>query len=91
MLLTSLTKGDKGKIVGLEPYRKNDLQKFLMLGLIPGENIKVILSSPLYVIQVGFTQVALDKEGASLIKVYLNGLTKTPTSKVGVKCGQVSK
>ncbi len=67
--LTTLARGEEAKIVGLRPNQEKDLQKFLMLGLMPGEKIKVILSSPLYVIQIGFTQIALDKERASFIHV----------------------
>jgi Fe2+ transport system protein FeoA len=70
--LSDLKKGQKGTVECLLPHKKKDLQKYLILGLVPGESILVLHHNPLYVIQVGHTQIALDQEGASAIFVSLN-------------------
>lgn len=70
--LSDLKKGQKGTVDCLLPKKEKDLQKYLILGLVPGESIKVLHHSPLYVVQVGHTQIALDLEGASAIYVSLN-------------------
>lgn len=70
--LSRLAKGQKGRIEHLLPPKEKDLQKYLILGLIPGEKIVVLHHTPLYVVQVGHTQIALDHEGAGAIYVRLS-------------------
>ncbi len=70
--LSSLKKGQRGTVDCLLPQKEKDLQKYLILGLVPGESIIVLHHNPLYVIQVEHTQIALDQEGASAIYVSLN-------------------
>ncbi len=69
LALSSLKKGESGKIVHLSPKEEKDMLKFLILGLIPGEKVTVIHKIPLYVIQVGHAQIALDLERAMSIYV----------------------
>lgn len=67
--LSALKKGQGGSIVGLKPFRKADLQKFLTLGLLPGEKIIVLHHQPLHVVRVGYSQIALDREGARAVYI----------------------
>lgn len=67
--LSALKKGQSGTVEQLLPSDEKDLQKFLTLGLIPGEGITVLHHRPLYVILVGHTQIALDEKGAAAIFV----------------------
>ncbi len=68
--LSTLQRGQKGRIEGLSPRREADLHKFLTLGLIPGEKFTVMHHRPLHVVQVGHTQIALDRESAAVISVF---------------------
>lgn len=65
--LSALRKGQEGIIVHLSPPRPGDMEKFLTLGLIPGERLTVLHQQPLHVVQVGYTQIALDRQGAGAI------------------------
>ncbi len=67
--LSVLHKGQAGRIERLSPRRQSDVHKFLTLGLVPGEIIMVINHRPLHVVQVGHTQIALDRESAAAIYV----------------------
>jgi len=68
--LLVLRRGETGRIAHLAPQRPADLQKFLVLGLLPGEPVRILLHQPLHVVQVGHTRVALDREGARSIYLY---------------------
>ncbi len=67
--LTRLRRGQSGRIVGLSPSRQADLQKLITLGLFPGERVIILHHKPLHVVQVGYTQIALDRQGAGSIIV----------------------
>lgn len=45
------------------------LRKLMSMGILPGTRIKLIQKFPSYVFQVGYTQVAVDREIASVISV----------------------
>ncbi|AGK60987.1 hypothetical protein Asulf_00983 [Archaeoglobus sulfaticallidus PM70-1] len=66
--LSELNAGDEGEIkyvVG----GKGVSSKFIAFGIMPGEEIKVLRVFPTYIIQIGNTQFALDKELADSIYV----------------------
>lgn len=67
--LCDLANGESGTIVELATKDKDILRKLMSMGVLPGIIIRVILKYPSYVLQVGFTQVALDTGIASVIVV----------------------
>lgn len=65
--VTNLKKGEEGVIIELNTKNTNTLRKLMAMGIMPGMNLKMIQTFPSYVFQVGYTQVAVDKEIASVI------------------------
>lgn len=72
--LDQLTPGEGGKIVYLENGKGHRIQKLLSLGLIPGRVLVLKRRVPNYLIQVGFTQIALERSIGNSIFVH----KKTP-------------
>lgn len=72
-MLDQLRVGESAKILsvggGEQLYRK-----LLNLGFFPGNEVSVLQCSPAYLIQVGFTQIALDGETCRLIEVIVDNL-----------------
>jgi DtxR family Mn-dependent transcriptional regulator len=69
--LTALGKGEKGKVAYLHTLNDKKLQKLMVMGVLPGTKILLLQKVPSYVFQIGYTQVAVDKEMASDIYVRL--------------------
>lgn len=67
--ITSIKKGEEGIIAELNTNDKSILRKLMAMGILPGMNLKMIQTFPSFVFQVGYTQVAVDKEIASVILV----------------------
>lgn len=67
--LDKLEAGAKGKIAYLSLQNHPDLHKLLALGLIPGTFFNLHQTFPTYVIEVGETTLALEKEIAEKIFV----------------------
>ncbi|MGI6712648.1 MAG: FeoA family protein [Bacillota bacterium] len=67
--LTKLKKGQKGIVAELDTNDDNVLKKLMSMGIFPGMPLKVIQTFPSYVFQVGYTQLAVDKDIASAILV----------------------
>ena len=67
--ITSMKKGEEGIIAELNTNDKGILRKLMAMGILPGMNLKMIQTFPSFVFQVGYTQVAVDKEIASVILV----------------------
>lgn len=67
--LSDLANDESGTIVELATKDKDILRKLMSMGVLPGMSVRVILKYPSYVLQVGFTQVALDAGIASVIVV----------------------
>lgn len=44
-------------------------QKLLTLGIVPGARVKVIQRFPAYVVQIGYTQIAIDHQLAHAVHV----------------------
>ncbi|SDZ39941.1 ferrous iron transport protein A [Proteiniborus ethanoligenes] len=65
--MTDLKKDEEGIIAELNTDNPNILRKLMAMGIMPGMNLKMIQTFPSYVFQVGYTQVAVDKEIASVI------------------------
>lgn len=60
-------KGARGRIAYLETKNNKVLQKLLAMGVLPGVPVEVRQTFPAYVLLVGNTQVAIDREMAECI------------------------
>jgi DtxR family Mn-dependent transcriptional regulator len=60
--LADLTPGDLAKIVFITPGSHSRLDRLSAMGVVPGSTIKLHQKRPSYVIQIGETMVAVDKE-----------------------------
>ena len=69
--LSELKVKDKGKIAYLQAKDKNQMQKLISIGVIPGVSIMLLQKFPSYVFQIGLSQFAIDKELAQAIYVRL--------------------
>ena len=69
--LSELDVKDKGKIAYLQAKDKNQMQKLISIGAIPGVSIALLQKFPSYVFQIGQSQFAVDRELASAIFVRL--------------------
>jgi DtxR family transcriptional regulator, Mn-dependent transcriptional regulator len=67
--LTSLKAGQSGQVAHLQTLDNRNMQKYLIMGILPGANIKVLRRFPSFVFQVGNTQVAVDADIAQGIYV----------------------
>lgn len=65
--LSEMKKNQQGTIVELKTADNNIIKKLMSMGILPGVVVKVIQNFPSYIFQAGFTQVAVDKEIASVI------------------------
>lgn len=69
MPLTHLKSGEKASIVRIKTDNMVKLRKLTAFGIMPGFDVIVIQKYPAIVIQIGYTQVALDEDIASEIVV----------------------
>lgn len=60
--LADLTPGDKAKIVFITPGSHSRLDRLSAMGVVPGSLVKLHQKRPSYVIQLGETMVAVDKD-----------------------------
>ena len=67
--LVKLQVKKKVRVVHLLPVEKGQLRKLMIFGILPGVEIEILQTCPLYVLQVGYTQIALDNEIAKNIMV----------------------
>ena len=68
-VITSLSRGEKAKIITIETESGTQLRKLAAFGLLPGVEVEVLQTFPAYVLQLDYTQLALDYEIASNIIV----------------------
>lgn len=71
VLLCDMKKNEAGTVAELDTANKNILRKLMSMGILPGMPLRMIQTFPSYVFDVGYTQVAVDKEIASAVKVGL--------------------
>lgn len=62
--VTTLKAGEKAKIVAITGQDVRTLRKLTVFGLLPGAEIEVVQTSPVYVLKIGNTELALDYEAA---------------------------
>lgn len=67
--LQDLQTFEKAEIHRIDTKDNTKIRKLTAFGIMPGAIVSVIQKYPAYVVQVGFTQVALDNDIASEIKV----------------------
>lgn len=67
--LTFLKNDERASVAAIKTDDMLKLRKLTAFGIMPGSDIAMIQRYPAFVVQVGFTQVALDEEIASLIIV----------------------
>ena len=59
--------GSWGTVVDLAAEDDAQLAKLLALGIIPGVRLRILRRSPCWIIQIGFTRLALDETLARTI------------------------
>ena len=67
--LSTLAVGDTGYVHSLLIDDQTLLRKLMALGLLPGVRIKLIQKYPAFVLQMGYTQIAIDRQLAGVIKI----------------------
>jgi len=60
--LADLVPGDKAKIVFITPESHSRLDRLSAMGVVPGSMVKLHQKKPSYVIQLGETTIAVDKD-----------------------------
>ena len=67
--LEQMKSGESGKIVELATDNRRILGKLMSLGIVPGLSIRLLRCSPGFLLQAGYTKVALDREFAGFIRI----------------------
>lgn len=67
--LNKIKKGKSGKIVYIQSHKRENLNKILAMGVLPGRKVEIIQTYPSYVFQMEHTQMAIDREIAESIYV----------------------
>lgn len=62
--ITALKAGEKARIVAITGQDVRTLRKLTVFGLLPGVEIEMVQTSPVYVLRIGNTELALDYEAA---------------------------
>jgi len=60
--LADLTPGEQAKIVFITPGSHSRLDRLSAMGVVPGSIVKLHQKRPSYVIQLGETMIAVDKD-----------------------------
>jgi DtxR family Mn-dependent transcriptional regulator len=60
--LADLSPGERGKIVFITPDSHSRLDRLSTMGVVPGSTVKLHQKKPSYVIQIGETTIAVDRE-----------------------------
>lgn len=69
--LSDLEAKDRGRVAYLSAKDNSQIQKLISIGILPGMGIVLLQKFPSYVLQLGNSQFAIDKELASSIYVRL--------------------
>lgn len=67
--LTRLKTGTRAVVLAFSETSPHDRNKLMALGVMPGASIHLLQRFPSYVVAIGYTQLALDKETAAMIYV----------------------
>lgn len=72
--LDQLQVGESAKILAVGGQEEQLYRKLMNLGFFPGSDVLVLQRSPAYLLQVGFTQIALDAKTCQMIEVIVDNL-----------------
>lgn len=62
--VTKLKTGEKARVMAIHGQSPTTVRKLIVFGLLPGREIEVIQTVPVYVLKIDNTQLALDYEAA---------------------------
>lgn len=62
--LTELRSGEEGRIAYIQTEDNKKMQKLVAMGVLPGNSIRLMQSSPSYIFRVGYSEFAVDAEMA---------------------------
>jgi DtxR family Mn-dependent transcriptional regulator/ferrous iron transport protein A len=65
--ITALKPGDKVKVFALNAINKQYFRKLAVFGMLPGTEVEVLQVKPVYVLRIGHTDLAIDREIAQSI------------------------
>lgn len=71
--LSDLDAGERGVVACLEDPAHPRCRKLVGLGLLPGVPVEVLQRRPVYVLRLGYTELALDGELAARVRVRARG------------------
>jgi DtxR family Mn-dependent transcriptional regulator len=60
--LSDATLGDDSRIVFITPKSRKRLEKLSSLGIVPGSRLRLLQRNPSYVLQIGETTIAVDRD-----------------------------
>ncbi|NLY55124.1 MAG: ferrous iron transport protein A [Firmicutes bacterium] len=69
--LTRLAPGTTARIAGIRSTNGTLINKLAALGVLPGLPLTLIQTYPAYLVQIGQTELALDRETARCIEVII--------------------
>ncbi|MDI3509085.1 MAG: ferrous iron transport protein [Clostridiales bacterium] len=69
MNVADMKTGQKATIMALDMNNQDTVRKLMALGIVVGSDVELMQRFPSYVIKVGYTQIAIDKDIASSIFV----------------------
>jgi Fe2+ transport system protein FeoA len=67
--VTQLKKGEKARVIAIHGPNPSSIRKLIVFGLLPGREIEVVQTVPVYVLKIDNTLLALDYEAAYGITV----------------------
>ncbi|MCL6533809.1 MAG: ferrous iron transport protein A [Fimbriimonadales bacterium] len=71
MPLSALKHGASARVVQVAHDSQGHWRKLSALGIVPGATVRMVQRFPTFVVQVGYTLVAIDSELASQVQVQL--------------------
>lgn len=81
--LADLAPGQTGVIAYVRGRRRQMMQRLLAMGAVPGTPVTLLQNAPAYVLQIGLSQVAVDRETAQDIYVRITGRRPMPAQRRG--------
>lgn len=67
--LTELATGETATVTCLEDTASPGARQLAALGILPGTRVRPLQRSPAWVLRVGYSELALDRELAALVRV----------------------
>lgn len=76
--LYDLNPGEEGRVSYILVGKRDEMLRLISLGIAPGKRIKLIRKFPSYIVQAGFSQIAIDENIAKQIFVIRSSKNSTP-------------